>query len=257
MLPDDELKTLAADIAANGLIDPITTDDEGRVLDGRNRLEACAIAGVPPVFVTMTIADDAEAAAIIISRNATRRHMTSSQIAAARAKTLAIVGQRKNGRWTRGSAGSSKSCNSDRADQVAMAKSGVVLDHAPDLLDSVISGATSLDAAHTEAQRRKQAAESAEAKMAELVKNEPDLAQQVKAETLTLAEGLAAAAERARMRRITIDGGHRSASGFRLEVIGAVASVMGANSLGAQIDVAPLIQILEEALDALKNGDAQ
>jgi ParB-like chromosome segregation protein Spo0J len=46
MLADDELEELAADI--KGLLQRIVLDAEGRVLDGRNRLAACEIAGVEP-----------------------------------------------------------------------------------------------------------------------------------------------------------------------------------------------------------------
>ena len=48
-LGDAELQDLADDIKANGLQNPITLS-EGRILDGRNRLAACKIAGVEPNF---------------------------------------------------------------------------------------------------------------------------------------------------------------------------------------------------------------
>src|SRR5215212_6078762 len=49
-LDDPELNDLAADIRARGLIHPIVRLD-GRILDGKNRLEACRIAGVEPRYV--------------------------------------------------------------------------------------------------------------------------------------------------------------------------------------------------------------
>ena len=51
MLAGDELEELAADIKARGLLQPIVLDAEGRILDGRNRLAACKIAGVEPNFI--------------------------------------------------------------------------------------------------------------------------------------------------------------------------------------------------------------
>jgi hypothetical protein len=49
MLPEEELDALAEDIKANGLTDPVTTwvDNDGTewLLDGRNRLDAMALAG--------------------------------------------------------------------------------------------------------------------------------------------------------------------------------------------------------------------
>lgn len=51
MIPDDEMQELAADIEENGLIHPIVI--KGNVLiDGRNRLAACKIAGVNPCLFT-------------------------------------------------------------------------------------------------------------------------------------------------------------------------------------------------------------
>ena len=49
-LGDAELRQLAADIKANGLLNPVVRH-RGKILDGRNRLAACEIAGVKPKFV--------------------------------------------------------------------------------------------------------------------------------------------------------------------------------------------------------------
>jgi hypothetical protein len=49
-LPDEELYGLAEDIRRRGLLESIMLLD-GQVLDGRNRLIACGIAGVKPHFV--------------------------------------------------------------------------------------------------------------------------------------------------------------------------------------------------------------
>ena len=40
MMPDDELAALAESIAADGLSHPLVLDGQGRLVDGRNRLEA-------------------------------------------------------------------------------------------------------------------------------------------------------------------------------------------------------------------------
>jgi len=73
--------------------------------------------------------------------------MTSSQIAAATAKTLAVAGQRGAGRWKRGTVGNPEFGNTSKTARNSISQAGTVLDHAPDLLDAVISGASSLDAA--------------------------------------------------------------------------------------------------------------
>jgi ParB-like nuclease domain len=59
LLPDDELQYLAQDIKKNGLFKPIIVDDEGQLVDGRNRLLACEIAGVEPRFEKMPAGWDA------------------------------------------------------------------------------------------------------------------------------------------------------------------------------------------------------
>jgi len=73
---DQELQELAADIKANGLRNPIVLY-KGQILDGRNRLLACEIAGVEPRFVEW----DGKGSPVewVISENLVRRHLTSSQ----------------------------------------------------------------------------------------------------------------------------------------------------------------------------------
>ena len=50
MLNEQELQDLADDIKANGLLNKISRDKDGQILEGRNRLKACQIAGVQPQF---------------------------------------------------------------------------------------------------------------------------------------------------------------------------------------------------------------
>lgn len=102
MIGDDELAKLAADIKANGLIQPIVLlrlPDERQpfgtsfkvtrhwqMLDGRNRLRACELSGVAPHFVEWQ--GQGDPTAWVISTNLHRRHLTDSQRAmvAARAR---------------------------------------------------------------------------------------------------------------------------------------------------------------------------
>lgn len=72
----DELRDLANDIAANGLLNPIVLLN-GLILDGRNRLAACKTAGVEPRFVDWNGRGSAFEWAI--SQNVMRRHLTASQ----------------------------------------------------------------------------------------------------------------------------------------------------------------------------------
>ena len=85
MLGETELADLAADIKAEGLKFPIMLDATGEVLvDGRNRLAACKIAGVEPRFERLN-GEDPER--FIVSANVKRRNLVAQQraIAAARA----------------------------------------------------------------------------------------------------------------------------------------------------------------------------
>lgn len=82
MMDDESIQRLADDIRDNGLHQPIWTY-EGKVLDGRNRLTACKIAGVEPVFREYK---GDEPTAFAVSLNDRRRHMTKGALAAVAAE---------------------------------------------------------------------------------------------------------------------------------------------------------------------------
>jgi hypothetical protein len=85
MLDGDELAELANDIKANGQQFPIVLDTTGTVLvDGRNRLAACRLAGVEPIFERLP--EDQDLEAFIVSANVKRRRtLTASKRAIAAA----------------------------------------------------------------------------------------------------------------------------------------------------------------------------
>ncbi|MPZ66195.1 MAG: plasmid replication/partition related protein [Pseudonocardiaceae bacterium] len=192
MLPNDELKDLAADITQRGQLQPIVLDADGRILDGRNRYSACQIAGVEPDFVTYD-GEDPDGYALTV--NITRRHLTKGQQAMIAARASAVCDKPLSTLARENDVSKSR---------VTYAK--VVLDHAPDLVEQVVSGAESLDAAYKKAQENKQDAESTEAKMARLREHRPDLADQVVEELLTLSAAMDAmradAEEQKRQRRV-------------------------------------------------------
>lgn len=76
LLDGDEFRDLAADIAANGLLEPIWLY-EGQILDGRNRYVACLSVDATPTFRTYSGADPI---AFVVSENVRRRHLTPSQL---------------------------------------------------------------------------------------------------------------------------------------------------------------------------------
>ena len=82
MHSEEELETLVASIAANGLFDPIMFDADGDLLvDGRNRLKACRRAGVEPRFERLPRGVDPRE--YVIAHNIARRDLTKGQKAIA------------------------------------------------------------------------------------------------------------------------------------------------------------------------------
>jgi len=171
-LEDEALTALADDIKANGLINPITITPDGDLLDGRNRLAACELAGVDPTFVVV----DTDAAAFVLSSNDRRRHASTGARAASVALVLNAEGKRKNYRWERGSVPDARDNrrSSDSGWEKAMQQAGTVLDRMPELLPEVAAGRISLDAAYTSADKLRQAEQLAESQRVK--KLEDDLA---------------------------------------------------------------------------------
>jgi hypothetical protein len=168
MLPDDELKDLAANIAQYGLIHPIVLgvlDGDECILDGRNRYAACEMAGVEPEFV---IYDGDDPHGYVLAANITRRHMTKGQQAMVIAQACLVSKQPQR------EAGAQHGVSATR-----IAQASTVIKHAPDYVTLVVSGAMSLDDAYSEAKARKEKAAEAERLLAELRDVAPDLADQV------------------------------------------------------------------------------
>ena len=78
LIQGHEFDALVIDIRENGLLDPIVLCD-GQVLDGRNRLRACEVAGIAPVFRDVKPPDPVR---YVISANIHRRHLSTDQRAA-------------------------------------------------------------------------------------------------------------------------------------------------------------------------------
>jgi site-specific DNA-methyltransferase (adenine-specific) len=81
LLEGDELEELALDIRKVKKCHEPVTLFEGKVLDGRNRVTACALAGVKPTFREFSGTRE-EALDFVWSENEPRRHLTGSQRAA-------------------------------------------------------------------------------------------------------------------------------------------------------------------------------
>lgn len=203
MLADDELEELAADIGQRGQLQPIILDSDGRILDGRNRLAACRIAGVDPVFETY---DGGDPDGYALSVNIARRHLSTGAraIIAAKASKLPGMTQRKI-----------------KADtnlyQPRVAEAGVVLEWAPDLADAIVAGAHPLSRALEVARERKADAEAIKAKMERLRADAADLAALVDEERMALDDAMAALEARVEKARRDAEERRRKAEAARSE----------------------------------------
>lgn len=179
MMADDELQELAADIAENGLREPLVVaeiDDEDMLIDGRNRRAACKIAEVKPTTKRLNGEDPT---AYVLSANIHRRHMTKGQ----RAIAVAMIYPDSE----QGKRGTSVKTTEVRISSASLSHARTILRYAGDLADSVLTGSMSFDEAYRTARQRKQEAESCETQLAELRARNPELADKVVECELTLA----------------------------------------------------------------------
>ena len=155
LLGSDELEALAADIAENGLRDPITVTPDGLLIDGRNRARACELVGITPETV---VYEGGDIGAFVRSRNM-RRHQSVGSLAMSTALSMARDNLRADGRWKRGSIdiGESSNISTWRSN---LNWAGVVLDWMPDVADQVVAGTMALDAAYSAAKQKRDAVDA-------------------------------------------------------------------------------------------------
>lgn len=167
MLPD-ELADLAEDIKTNGLNHPIVLFG-AQLVDGRNRLAACAQVGVEPATEQFAGTDD-DVTAFIISQNVSRRHLTASQ------RTMAVaVAYPEPAAYRRG--GNPLVTKELNAGQLSLAR--FIIRSAPDLVAEVLGGGLSIDAAYRKAKALQTDAEEMAGKMRRLAEGAPDLHRKV------------------------------------------------------------------------------
>lgn len=178
----EDFDDLVRSLSEQGQHTPVVVAD-GVLLDGRNRLRACVAAGLKPIAV---LYDGGDADAFALSVNIDRRHLSKGQRAMIAARAMGDLETKSIAEQIGMTAG-----------RVAQART--VLNFAPELADSVVSGATSLDEAYKQARERKQEQADAEqtakdsiARLNRLAKLAPDFAEQVTEERLSLREAEAA-----------------------------------------------------------------
>jgi len=130
-----------------------------------------------------------------------------------------------------------------------------VLAHAPGLADAVIAGALSLDEAYVRAREIKAAAESDEARLAQLRSEFPDLADKVTEEALTLTAALVEARERNAARRRDAEQAADAAQTIVARTQSAVVAILLGREQGVEnLITKDTIEALRAAIDQLEEA---
>jgi len=157
LMADEEIQKLADDIKANGLKNSIVLLND-KVLDGRNRMLACKLAGVSPDFQSRNAEKLGSPVSWVLSQNLHRRQLTASQrsvIGMEAEKLFAIEAQeREHARKTQSTVAfvpeSPKGNSRDRAAKESNVSPRYIQDaklvaaKSPELLAKVKSGEISL-----------------------------------------------------------------------------------------------------------------
>jgi ParB-like chromosome segregation protein Spo0J len=167
MLGDTDLRELADDIERNGQRFPVIVDEDGLVLDGRNRATACRMLGIEP-RVEVFAGTDAEKLDYVVSLNLSRRHLDSGQRALV-ASNLATLRHGVNVEKQDAQIQASSITQGEAADRLNVSRSSVQTarkiqeNAAPEVVEAVERGELSLN------------------KAAKLTKAQPDKKKQAKA----------------------------------------------------------------------------
>lgn len=182
MLSEAELAELADDIKANGLQHPIVRSVDGAtIIDGRNRLAACRLAGVEPTFDDR-IENEDQARALILSENVLRRNITPTM----RAMSIAVL-YPEPARTAPGRRAETSFVAKD-VPSGTLAKARAVLRYAADLADAVMLGDAMLDPAYDQATALDRARKRKDEARRRLREMAPELVARVDAGELTLDE---------------------------------------------------------------------
>lgn len=221
LMTEDELAELVEDITTNGQLFPIMLDAEGAIVDGRNRLRACQLAGIEPKFARL---DGVDARAYVVSANLARRNITKGQ----QAMGLAVIypkpeqGKRRDPELRKKLTMLGRT---EEAGRVRLSQARAVRHHSPNnLAPQVIAGTISLDEAMTQIQAELSRATGIEARHRRLRDEARDLADLVADDRLKLDEAWAAFQKREDERRQTIEAGRRASEGL-LDFCSKVATI--------------------------------
>lgn len=168
---DEDLTQIIASMKERGLLEPITLNGDGELLDGRHRLIACYEAQVEPRFTAYKGSNPWQ---YVLDKNAARRHMTTAQKAAfANSMREHFAREAKERQKEHGGTAPGKGKTlrenspevNERASDAAGATLGVsgksvdayrfVLEHAPAVAKKAVSGEISLNEAYGQARKAK------------------------------------------------------------------------------------------------------
>jgi hypothetical protein len=193
---DDDMAALVQSIKANGLREPIVLDQDGTLLEGVNRQEACKRAEVKPRYVTLN--GDTDVVAFIFDRNAHRRMMTKGQIAMIAVKSdppEVLESSNLPYGYVK------RLAERSGASRQRIGHAAVIYRYAGELVDHVIQKDQDFDVALKRAEERRDAAVTEKGQLGRLEAEAPDIAQSVKEEKLKLPEAWAAVYKRRELKR--------------------------------------------------------
>jgi hypothetical protein len=177
MMSELELDSLAASITKIGQLHPIIYDSDGKLVDGRCRLEACRRAGIAPK--TITLSPDEDPFEVWWSHNIVRGNLNLGQ----RAMGISI-GYPK--------AALSELVTDAGVSRAIMFEAVYVRDNDPQLVSLVMSGGLAVRDAYDRTKKRlDQAKERAEA-LRMLEREAPDLSDAIKDERINLEQAIKA-----------------------------------------------------------------
>ena len=251
MMSDEELAELAEDIKANGLVHPIIVDADNQLIDGRNRLAACKLAGVEPTFEQLNGRDPI---AFIASANLKRRNLSKGQQAIAMA--MLYPEPEKGGRGKK----SERVAETTTFSLSRLTQARAVLRFSRPMAEAVLKGDVSLDEALKKVEAERQQAEGNGARMERLRRAAPDLAELIAEERMSLNEANAAWMEREARRRATYQTGVNSVDRL-IEFCGHVTAIITAESVRSEseppIVIAPKeLKRAQDSLSLLEIGRA-
>lgn len=144
-MQEQEFQELKQDISKHGQQVPILLY-QGKVVDGRHRLRACAELGIVPRFEEMVAANDAEVNHAVVSINLHRRHLTEGQRALIGARlTNSTVGTNQH---TAGAVSQQKVASELGISVDSVLRGKKVIQHgAPELVQAVADGKVSISSA--------------------------------------------------------------------------------------------------------------